>query len=143
MSAQSRVALERMVLGWAISFDKPRRRHHQRSPGGRSRGPRHRPPRLRFGPRAALRSTRARASLAARWPLARKPKWRMRWKPSGRVWRRKRRMSSPAVRRMVMAAPVRGGGFSGEGGGGGVAGPRGGGGGGGRGGGGAREGKER
>ena len=35
--------------------------------------------------------TDTRASFAARQPLAMKPKWRMRWKPSGRVCRRKRR----------------------------------------------------
>src|SRR6478736_4208127 len=35
--------------------------------------------------RSRSRSLRQRASLAARWPLAMKPKWRMRWKPSGSV----------------------------------------------------------
>ena len=37
-----------------------------------------------------------------RWPLARKPKCRMRWKPSGKTWRRKRRMNSSGVNRMSL-----------------------------------------
>src|SRR4051794_38269640 len=79
--------------------------------GGSGRGRRV----VRFGLARGLEERAGEASLAARWPLARKPKWRMRWKPSGRVWRRKRRMNSPGVRRMVMAAPLRRGSFPGEG----------------------------
>src|SRR5829696_5325882 len=43
---------------------------------------------------SASRSARQSASFVARWRLARKPMWRMRWKPSGWVCRRKRRMNS-------------------------------------------------
>ena len=35
------------------------------------------------------------AILSRRMPLARKPAWRMRWKPEGSTWVRKRRMNSP------------------------------------------------
>ena len=39
-------------------------------------------------------------SLDLRWPLARKPSWRMRWKPSGSTCCKNRRMNSWASRRM-------------------------------------------
>jgi class 3 adenylate cyclase/tetratricopeptide (TPR) repeat protein len=46
------------------------------------------------------RSSRQRASIAARWPLANSPEWRMRWNPAGSTCSRKRRMNSPAARRI-------------------------------------------
>jgi len=45
---------------------------------------------------SVARSGRRQASLARRWQLARKPPKRMRWKPSGSVWSKKRRMNSSA-----------------------------------------------
>src|SRR5579864_2432888 len=53
----------------------------------------------------SARSERQRASFCVRWPLARNPKWRMRWKPSGKVWSRKRRMNSSGLKHMVLTAP--------------------------------------
>jgi hypothetical protein len=52
-----------------------------------------------------VRSERQRASLSVRWPLARNPKCRMRWKPSGKAWSRKRRMNSSGFRLMVFTTP--------------------------------------
>jgi len=52
------------------------------------------------------RSARHSASFFARWPFASKPMWRMRWKPSGSVCRRKRRMNSRGVSRMSLVAPL-------------------------------------
>jgi len=53
----------------------------------------------------SVRSERQRASFCVRWPLARNPKWRMRWKPSGKAWSRKRRMNSSGFKHMVLTAP--------------------------------------
>src|SRR3954447_22495441 len=38
----------------------------------------------------ASRSSRQRASIAARWPFANSPEWRMRWNPAGSTCSRKR-----------------------------------------------------
>ena len=60
------------------------------------------------GSPSSVRSERQRASFCVRRPLARKPKWRMRWKPSGKAWSRKRRMNSSGFKHMVLtAAPSR------------------------------------
>ena len=51
------------------------------------------------------RSERQRASFSVRWPLARNPKCRMRCKPSGNTWSRKRRMNSSGFNLKVLTAP--------------------------------------
>ena len=51
------------------------------------------------------KADRQSARLAARQVLARKPKYRMRWKRSGSVCRRKRRMNSSGASFMTLTAP--------------------------------------
>jgi len=52
--------------------------------------------------------SRALAMLSALPPLARKPEWRMRWKPFGSTWINTRRMNSPGSSVIVVyrAAPL-------------------------------------
>ncbi len=53
----------------------------------------------------AASKPRQSVSLAVRWRLARKPMWRIRWKPSGTVCCRKRRMNSSAGSVMTLVLP--------------------------------------
>src|SRR5262245_35580812 len=56
-------------------------------------------------PPSTARSWRQRASLSWRVRVATRPKWRMRTKPGGTTWRRKRRRNSSARSSLSLVAP--------------------------------------
>src|SRR5919112_1237683 len=96
-----RHALPRTVVGmdWQDNADGGLHRldhelsHHMGGRGGGSSGG------------GAESRSRHSASFLVRWRLARKPTWRMRWKPSGTVCCRKRRMNSSAGSVMTLVLP--------------------------------------